>query len=926
MTDNQQSGNNIGLQAVLENKDFKRGIEEMIAGSKKATEALEEMAQKTTGATVKSTTSTKQAGDQSAMSFGVMAAAAGGAAGAIVAGAAQIKRAVDGMIDKFKELAKEILLISSRFRELELSARAVGAIMGIEQNEIQSTIDALEKLGIRRDTASSITAEFTRNNLELAKAIELANFAQDNAVLTQKDSTETLEALLQGILTQRTQVLKTNRVLIDANEAYRKFAEANNIAVGSMTSAQKSQALLNEILEGAPKIAGLYELSMQSLGKQLRTLTGREIPTLMAALGDPFQRAGATMVKAVRNIVNAFTSLLRENEEVRGSLARIGALLQVVARAYEFFGEKILGGLDEGATGIASFFNNTIDFLQDMAVEFLRWGWKIVLSLAEGMIRGAAHAITAVATAINKLLTFWFRPQSPPNVAPDIDKWGEGTMEEFLKGFAKADFDILNDLQGPIRQALQNLIGMGEMDEDVFGDMFVKLSKEVAKATRIFDKAGVFDPKTFKKIEKAVGKYGKEISKLLKDQLKLAKVVKDIATQEEELEDAREDRETAQTDLNDLTREYNDLLRTGATQDVLDAQLALINASKNDLDLALDREQAAEAQLELLKEQKDILQEMADTQKALVDELLELDSVTIDTSKMSEDIAGAITDAFSGLPLPDPEEMFPEMESLIQEILDEWKSEFGGVWAEIADQWNTEVVPAIDELEKAMGLITGIPEEWRKEFLKVKVWLNNEVVIPYLTAMADIGEAMAPINPMWGEVARVAKERIGEIMGETRKWQWEIDELKRKTREQKDEAGSMWDSWKEKMGQAVGYTQENAPTLGASLASGLEPGLVAISNTIAGLDQIAAKMASLGGGYNGGGGGFQANYQGGGGGNGNSLSALKRGTNQRSMGGRNARTPGLVGGPTVTNNVTVIADSKLDLPAVTRAVTANISI
>lgn len=101
-----------------------------------------------------------------------------------------------------------------------------------------------------------------------------------------------------------------------------------------------------------------------------------------------------------------------------------------------------LGGMVRaiGATvvGFANFVSDiTLGFnnLEGAAVNF---GFNIGASLAEG-INASGSVLASALGGIGKLLSFFLAPGSPPRIAPDIDDWGEATMEEYIAAFGNAN-------------------------------------------------------------------------------------------------------------------------------------------------------------------------------------------------------------------------------------------------------------------------------------------------------------------------------------------------------------------------------------------------------------------------------------------------------------------------------------------------------
>lgn len=73
-------------------------------------------------------------------------------------------------------------------------------------------------------------------------------------------------------------------------------------------------------------------------------------------------------------------------------------------------------------------------FVRDLT----RFGREAMGNFVDGMISGVGLVARAMGS-LGNYLAFWLAPGSPPRVAPEIDKWGEATMEEYIAAFGNAN-------------------------------------------------------------------------------------------------------------------------------------------------------------------------------------------------------------------------------------------------------------------------------------------------------------------------------------------------------------------------------------------------------------------------------------------------------------------------------------------------------
>lgn len=318
----------IGLQAVFETQQFQQGLSQFMRGLDQAKAA--------TGQTATSLNAGlgRAIKDVSVMS-GALSVALGGLA---VVGFTALANAISSATSTLVEFTKEGVLLQARVEQLALITQYMGQRAGYSATEIDKQTEAIRNLGIRTDVALQLQTQFVRYNLDLAKATDLARVAQNAATIANIDSSESLERLLHGITTLNVRVLRTAGIMIPSiTDSFQQWADANNRTVDSMTNVEQQQALLNHVLQEGSRITGLYELSMQSVSKQLGSLTGREIPELKMALGAPLQNAFGEIIGAVRQLVQAFTAAISAGGALYPIMVKIGGVLAAAAAAVRSF-------------------------------------------------------------------------------------------------------------------------------------------------------------------------------------------------------------------------------------------------------------------------------------------------------------------------------------------------------------------------------------------------------------------------------------------------------------------------------------------------------------------------------------------------------------------------------------------------------------
>jgi phage-related protein len=200
-------------------------------------------------------------------------------------------------------------MAAARVDELDVSMNAVGKATGLGYQAIKDAALATKDMGIEMETASQSAIKFAQNNLDLSLASQLARAAQDLAVISGKNSTDTFNMLTHAVITGRSEVLKSVGIQKSAGQMYESFARKIGVSANALTYQQKQQAVATGALAEAAKVAGVYEAAMDSPGKVLRSFA-RIHNEIQVAVGGVLLKAFGPMIKSLydleKNIAKAF--------------------------------------------------------------------------------------------------------------------------------------------------------------------------------------------------------------------------------------------------------------------------------------------------------------------------------------------------------------------------------------------------------------------------------------------------------------------------------------------------------------------------------------------------------------------------------------------------------------------------------------------
>lgn len=224
------------------------------------------------------------------------------------------------------KFGKEAFGVAARVSEMNVAMKAVGEATGLGAKAIQDTAKAVRSQGIELASAQKIALTYAQNNLNLADASKVARVAQDLAVITQKNSTDTAELLNRAIQTGSTILLKSAGITKYASEGYKAYAKSLGKSTNDLSALERQQATTNLILEEGRKVAGLYEAAMTEPGKVLRSFA-RLQDDIKVEMGSALLQGFGPVIKASYDLTKAFSESLREGGHFHEVLKVVGSAL-----------------------------------------------------------------------------------------------------------------------------------------------------------------------------------------------------------------------------------------------------------------------------------------------------------------------------------------------------------------------------------------------------------------------------------------------------------------------------------------------------------------------------------------------------------------------------------------------------------------------
>lgn len=293
---------------------------------------------------------------------------------------------------------------------------------------------------------------------------KLMGIAQAAALSTGQSVDYMMESLARGIGRLSTRWIDNTGISIDATEAYKEYGKEIGKAHNELTQAERIQAMLNATMREGEQIL----LKTGNVTVFLQTQMARFTANLKN-IRDGVMAAFAPFATVALMYINEFTSqatpkIVDWSEGFVRQFASIPPKIAPAMQALIQAGTLTGQAAQYAADGMESAQMTMGRSASDWAVNALTWGANVGSQFAIGIMNGFGMFISTVMNFISSVLTGWLAPGSPPKVVPYIDKWGEETMGEWVKGML--DYPI-HDAFPQIKEDLRALL-----DQDVKDNLF----------------------------------------------------------------------------------------------------------------------------------------------------------------------------------------------------------------------------------------------------------------------------------------------------------------------------------------------------------------------------------------------------------------------------------------------------------------------
>jgi hypothetical protein len=303
------------------------------------------------------------------------------------------------MIAKF---GRSAFTEAARVEELDIAMRAIGASTKIGYKQINLASKAIRDNGIEMAASQQIAIEFAQNNLELARAADIARVAQDLAVIGQKNSTETTMLLVRAIITGRTELLKSSGIQKSAGQMYEEYAQKVGKSTQALSAQEKQTAVINGVMKEGERVAGTYLAAMEAPGKVLRSFP-RLFNDMKVEMGSALLEGFGPLIKASYDMTSAFSKAIRGNDAFQKGIRGLGfvvndlmsPLTNSVTKIKDFI--KNLDISEDSVKNVIAKFYQFLPVISAVGVALSTFAGKSILSTIPGLsaFAGALNPIMA---------------------------------------------------------------------------------------------------------------------------------------------------------------------------------------------------------------------------------------------------------------------------------------------------------------------------------------------------------------------------------------------------------------------------------------------------------------------------------------------------------------------------------------------------
>jgi hypothetical protein len=476
----------------------------------------------------------------------------------------------------------DIAMYSSEVEGLGIAMKIVANNAGITAEEVTKVRDSVVEQNVTTQAANRLMTDLIRNQLDYVQATELAAAAQNIAVASGRDSSETIERISHAISSGNTFLLKQIGLTEHVSQVYERYAQEVEKTSSELTEMERKQAVVNYVIQEGEKYAGAYGAAMENAAKKMRSTSAR-IEEVRYGLGQALGPALYEIVDGIYDFVNSVVDFVNENE----------AAIQAIGRRLGVFAKQLV-------RSIKSFIRN------------IPWDW--LLKAMEEIIYRSQKFSARLKVLANYMQIF---ARAVIQGVRTLKSFGEA-MTSLIRGDFSKLKDVYTDWRGYSENTLNSVIGdiydikgayenfrdaermdlkewwdkMGEIDADGWQD---RLSKHEEGYNQMSAQQQKAYKDMLEKIEEENEKYAKAIKQRTEDFQEQFDdlIIKHRDTIEQLTEDIEEEKQDYAEKVAEMKENYKDRL-----EDMEERHKEKTESIKDDME---EERRKAEEEIEKLK-------------------------------------------------------------------------------------------------------------------------------------------------------------------------------------------------------------------------------------------------------------------------------------------------------------------------------------
>lgn len=188
---------------------------------------------------------------------------------------------------KVADYIKDSALLAARYETLGVVMEVIGRTAGYTKTQMLTATEAIAQQGITMTESRQSAIKLVQAHIDLKEATTLARIAQDAAVIGNINSSEAFDRLVNGIARGNVLILRNLGINVNLQSAYQQTADSLGKSTKELTENERVQARLNAVKELGIDINGTYIASMDTAGKQLKSMQ-RYTEDLKTVIGETF--------------------------------------------------------------------------------------------------------------------------------------------------------------------------------------------------------------------------------------------------------------------------------------------------------------------------------------------------------------------------------------------------------------------------------------------------------------------------------------------------------------------------------------------------------------------------------------------------------------------------------------------------------------